>query len=59
MKSTMQDTPLSIGQLVRFGTSIHATAEVTTWTDAGPTTVTFAELGRRAAQLAHGLRSLG
>ncbi|MGB7363194.1 MAG: long-chain fatty acid--CoA ligase, partial [Rhodococcus sp. (in: high G+C Gram-positive bacteria)] len=42
-----------------FGTSIHATAEVTTWTDAGPTTVTFAELGRRAAQLAHGLRSLG
>lgn len=59
MKSTMQDTPLSIGQLVRFGTSIHPTAEVTTWGDAGPVTVSFGELGKRAAQLAHGLRSLG
>lgn len=59
VKSTMQDTPLSIGQLVRFGTSIHSSAEITTWTDTGPTTVTFGELGRRAAQLAHGLRSIG
>ncbi|GGF99076.1 fatty-acyl-CoA synthase [Rhodococcoides trifolii] len=59
MKSTMQDTPLSIGQLVRYGTSIHPSAEVTTWSETGPTTVTFADLGRRAAQLAHGLRALG
>nr|WP_296775947.1 long-chain fatty acid--CoA ligase [Rhodococcus sp. (in: high G+C Gram-positive bacteria)] len=59
MKSTMQDTPLSIGQLVRFGTSIHPTAEITTWGDNGPTTVTFDQLGKRAAQLAHGLRSIG
>ncbi|WP_072806452.1 long-chain fatty acid--CoA ligase [Rhodococcoides yunnanense] len=59
MKSTMQDTPLSIGQLVRFGTTIHPTAEVITWGQSGPSTVTFADLGRRAAQLAHGLRSLG
>ncbi|WP_020112974.1 long-chain fatty acid--CoA ligase [Rhodococcus sp. 114MFTsu3.1] len=59
MKSTMQDTPLSIGQLVRFGTSIHPTAEVTTWSEHGPSTVTFEHLGKRAAQLAHGLRSIG
>ncbi|WP_186629517.1 long-chain fatty acid--CoA ligase [Rhodococcus sp. BP22] len=59
MKSTMQDTPLSIGQLVRFGTTIHSAAEVTTWGDNGPTTVTFGDLGRRAAQLAHALRSIG
>lgn len=59
MKSTMQDTPLSIGQLVRFGTTIHPTAEITTWGDSGPTTVTFDQLGKRAAQLAHGLRSIG
>ncbi|AYJ52115.1 long-chain fatty acid--CoA ligase [Rhodococcus sp. P1Y] len=59
MKSTMQDTPLSIGQLVRFGTTIHPTAEVTTWSETGPTTVNFAHLGKRAAQLAHGLRSIG
>lgn len=59
MKSTMQDTPLSIGQLVRFGTTIHADARITTWGGDGPSTVTFAQLGRRAAQLAHGLRSIG
>jgi fatty-acyl-CoA synthase len=59
MKSTMQDTPLSIGQLVRFGTSIHSTAKVITWSESGPSTITFGELGRRAAQLAHGLRALG
>ncbi|MBM7415799.1 MULTISPECIES: long-chain fatty acid--CoA ligase [Nocardiaceae] len=59
MKSTMQDTPLSIGQLVRYGTSMHASATITTWSEAGPSTITFAELGRRAAKLAHGLRALG
>ncbi|WP_037138821.1 long-chain fatty acid--CoA ligase [Rhodococcoides fascians] len=59
MKSTMQDSPLSIGQLVRFGTSIHPAAEVTTWSEHGPSTVTFEHLGKRAAQLAHGLRSIG
>ncbi|KIQ20061.1 long-chain fatty acid--CoA ligase [Rhodococcus sp. MEB064] len=59
MKSTMQDTPMSIGQLVRYGTSIHASAQITTWSETGPSTVTFADLGRRAAQLAHGLRALG
>lgn len=59
MKSTMQDTPLSIGQLVRYGTSMHASATITTWSEAGPSNITFAELGRRAAKLAHGLRALG
>ncbi|MBY6706264.1 long-chain fatty acid--CoA ligase [Rhodococcus sp. BP-241] len=59
MKSTMQDTPLSIGQLVRYGTSMHASATITTWSEAGPSNITFAELGRRAARLAHGLRALG
>ncbi|WP_285184592.1 long-chain fatty acid--CoA ligase [Rhodococcus sp. MEB041] len=59
MKSTMQDAPLSIGQLVRYGTSMHASATITTWSEAGPSNITFAELGRRAAKLAHGLRALG
>ncbi|KQU32048.1 MULTISPECIES: long-chain fatty acid--CoA ligase [unclassified Rhodococcus (in: high G+C Gram-positive bacteria)] len=59
MKSTMQDTPLSIAQLVRYGTSMHASATITTWSEAGPSNITFAELGRRAARLAHGLRALG
>lgn len=50
---------MSIGALVRFGTSVHSAAEVITWTEEGPKTVTFGELGNRAAQLAHALRSLG
>ena len=59
MLSTMQDTPMSIGQLVRYGTTTHADSDVVTWEARGPRSVTFSELGKRAAQLAHALRSLG
>ena len=31
MLSTMQDGPLTIGQLVRYGTQIHGKKEVITW----------------------------
>ena len=31
MLSTMQDTPMSIGQIVRYGTTAHADSEVVTW----------------------------
>ena len=59
MLSTMQDTPMSIGQIVRYGATAHADSEVVTWAEQGPRSISFGELGRRAAQLAHGLRSLG
>jgi fatty-acyl-CoA synthase len=59
MLSTMQDTPMSIGQIVRYGTTAHADSEVVTWEEQRPRSITFGELGRRAAQLAHALRSLG
>ncbi len=59
MKSTMQDVQLTIGSLMRHGTTVHADAEVVTATADGVRSRSFAELGRRAAQLAHGLRSLG
>ena len=59
MKSTMQDVPLTIGSLMRHGTTVHADAEVVTATADGTRSRSYAELGRRAAQLAHGLRSLG
>ena len=59
MRSTMQETPLSLATLVRYGTTVHGSAEVVTWTGDGARTATYAEVGRRAAQLAHGLRELG
>src|ERR1700749_1806081 len=59
MRSTMQETPLSLATLLRYGTTVHGTSEVVTWTGDGVRTATYAELGRRSAQLAHGLRALG
>jgi fatty-acyl-CoA synthase len=59
MRSTMQETPLSLATLLRYGTTVHGTSEVVTWTGDGVRTATYAEIGRRSAQLAHGLRALG
>src|SRR6476619_6295256 len=59
MRSTMQETPLSIATLVRYGTTVHGSAEVVTWTGDGARTATYAEVGRRAGRLAHALRGLG
>ncbi|GAB91367.1 long-chain fatty acid--CoA ligase [Gordonia rhizosphera] len=59
MLSTMQDVPLSVAQLLRHGSTVHAHAEVVTWTDDGPRRRSYAEVGRRCAQLAHALRGLG
>ena len=59
MRSTMQETTLSLATLLRYGTTVHGTSEVVTWTGEGVRTATYAELGRRSAQLAHGLRALG
>jgi fatty-acyl-CoA synthase len=55
----MMDVPLTIGSLMRHGTTVHGDGEVVTATADGTRTRTYAELGRRTAQLAHGLRSLG
>ena len=59
MKSTMQDAQLTIGSVMKHGTTVHGDAEVVTATADGSRSRTYAEVGRRAAQLAHGLRSLG
>ena len=59
MRSTMQDHPLSISTIVRYGTTVHAAAEVVTCTGDGVRRATYAQVGRRAAQLAHALRGLG
>ncbi len=59
MRSTMQETPLSIATIVRYGTTVHGACEVITSTGDGVRRATFADVGRRSAQLANALRSLG
>nr|WP_042190578.1 long-chain fatty acid--CoA ligase [Kibdelosporangium sp. MJ126-NF4]CEL19444.1 3-methylmercaptopropionyl-CoA ligase (DmdB) [Kibdelosporangium sp. MJ126-NF4]CTQ94757.1 3-methylmercaptopropionyl-CoA ligase (DmdB) [Kibdelosporangium sp. MJ126-NF4] len=59
MLSTMQDTPLTIGRLVRHGTGTYSSSEVITWTGAEARREQYGQTGRRAAQLAHALRGLG
>ena len=55
----MQDVPLSITSILLHGTTWHADAQVVTATADGTRTRTYAEVGRRCAQLANALRSLG
>jgi len=55
----MQDVPLTITRIMRHGTTVHGGSEVVTWTGAEPRRTSYAEVGRRSAQLAHGLRELG
>jgi fatty-acyl-CoA synthase len=59
LKSTMQDAQLTIGSLMTHGTTVHGDSEVVTATQDGTRRRTYAEVGRRAAQLANGLRGLG
>jgi fatty-acyl-CoA synthase len=55
----MQDAQLTIGSVLKHGTTVHADSEVVTATTDGTRSRTYADVGRRAAQLAHGLRGLG
>ncbi|MGB3438895.1 MAG: long-chain fatty acid--CoA ligase [Actinophytocola sp.] len=59
MLGTMQDGQLSIANLLRHGSRVHAGAEVVTWTGAEPRRSTYAQVGKEAAKLAHALRGLG
>jgi len=59
IQSTMQDFPLGIQHLFNHGRTVHAQSEVITWTDSGPVTSTFAQVGNRADQLAAALTELG
>jgi fatty-acyl-CoA synthase len=55
----MMDLPLTITSIMRYGTSVFGDREVVTWTGDGTRRRTYAEAGRRAAQLANALRGLG
>ncbi|MCX5211908.1 long-chain fatty acid--CoA ligase [Kitasatospora sp. NBC_00240] len=56
MFSTMQDVPLTVARILVHGSTVHGRSTVTTWDGTGPVTRTYAEVGARAAQLAHALR---
>ncbi|GAB2684805.1 long-chain fatty acid--CoA ligase [Nocardia thraciensis] len=59
MLSTMQDEQLSLATLLRYATTFHGDATVSTWTGDGVRTTTYRELGVECARLANALRSLG
>ncbi|SCF13016.1 fatty-acyl-CoA synthase [Micromonospora matsumotoense] len=56
MRSTMMDAPLQVSRILEHGATVHGTAEVVTWTGAEPRRMSYAEVGRTAARLAHALR---
>jgi fatty-acyl-CoA synthase len=56
----MQDFPLSIGSILRFGRDVFGDSEVVTLLDGGQRRRrSYTEVSSRAARLANGLRSLG
>ncbi|HEX3707224.1 MAG TPA: AMP-binding protein, partial [Mycobacteriales bacterium] len=60
MRSTMQDFPLTIGSILRFGQEVYGDSEVVTLLDGGERRRrTYTESAARAARLANGLRELG
>ncbi len=59
MKSTMQTPSLLISQMMRYGTTVHANQRIYTWTGTEARSISFKEVGEKAAQLAHALRGLG
>jgi fatty-acyl-CoA synthase len=59
MRSTMMDVPLTVTAIMRHGTSAYGASEVVTCSSTGSRRQTYAATGRRAAQLANALRTLG
>ncbi len=53
----MQDVPLLVSRILEHGSTIHGDrSEVVTWTGDGVRRLSYAEVGRQAARLAHALR---
>ena len=59
MRSTMQDVPLTITRIMRYGTTMCGDAEVVTWLGDSARRASYAEVGDRVGRLANGLRALG
>ncbi|WP_018812969.1 fatty acid--CoA ligase [Salinispora pacifica] len=56
MRSTMMDAPLQVSRILDHGATVHSAATVVTWTGAEPRRMSYADVARSAAQLAHALR---
>ncbi|MFF7578655.1 long-chain fatty acid--CoA ligase [Streptomyces sp. NPDC008061] len=56
MLSTMQDVPLTVGRILVHGSTHHGRSTVATWNGDSADHRSYAEVGARAAQLAHALR---
>lgn len=60
MLSTMQDVPLSLSRILKYGSTVHGDTIITTYNGDEQEQISFADIGARAAALAHALReSLG
>ena len=59
MQSTMQNSPLTVAEILRYAVNVHGDRTVTTATGSGFRHATYHELGRQAARLANALRRLG
>lgn len=60
MQSTMMNVQLTTAAILRHGASVHGAARVRTLQPDGSVKIgTFAQVGRRSAQLAHALRACG
>ena len=59
MKSTMQDAPLLISDILRHGQRVHGDSSVTTVEAGGHRSATFSEVATRAEKLAAALTRLG
>ena len=59
MRSTMQDAPLLISDIIRYGQQVHGDSQVITIEAGGHRTATFNEVAVRAEKLAKALQRLG
>ncbi|MGA5701978.1 long-chain fatty acid--CoA ligase [Peterkaempfera bronchialis] len=56
MLSTMQDVPLTVARILTHGSTVHSGSTAATWNGTAADRRSYAEVGARAAQLAHALR---
>lgn len=59
LSSTMMDFPLTIGHILRHGSTVHRSSMVSTWSPDGVVRASFEQVAERAGQLARLLTRLG
>jgi len=59
VRSTMQETPLLISQMLEYGSTIFPDSQVVTWTGGEPRRSSYREVAQDCRRLANALRGLG